>query len=162
MHANEVTDLTFSFTCSLAIMGNLVIECVQWSCITSVLPSLIVLNYFMDLFFTRIFRSKVESECWGMSRTNYLARCLHWVLHWVNLFWWRDLCQPDPGHNWSPHLPHLTDISTPSDTEYPCVAAQGDKRWWWPDCGQTGLQSSVQHSDINMDFWIFLSLLFNH
>ena len=93
----------------------------------------------------------------GMLRNvkKVLARCLHWVLHWVNLFWWRDLCQPDPGHNWSPHLPHLTDILTPSDTEYPCVAAQGDKRWWWPDCVQTGLQSSVQHSYINMDFWIF-------
>ena len=50
----------------------------------------------------------------GMLRNvkNILARCLHWVLHWVNLFWWRDLCQPDPGHNWSPPPPnwHLDTI----------------------------------------------------
>ena len=70
----------------------------------------------------------------GMLRNvkKVLARCLHWVLHWVNLFWWRDLCQPDPGHNWSPLLPHLTDILTPSDTDH-----------WIPVCGSSRRQEMV-------------------
>ena len=152
-------DLTFSFTCSLAIMGNSVIECVQKSCITSSPAECNCFKLFHGFIFHKdiLIKSRI-----GMFRNvkNILPRCLHTseVLHWVNLFWWRDLCQPDPGHNWSaPHsptsLPWLTSLTLNSEyTEYLSVAAQGDKRCWWRRLDQTGLQSSLQHSYINMDF----------
>lgn len=149
-------DLTFSFTCSLAIMGNLVIECVQKSCITSITSGAAQCNCF-KLFHGFIFHKDIliKSRI-GMFRNvrNILPRC-----YIESICFDEEICvslirtiigQLRAGLT---PPPHSTDTLT-LNTEYLSVAAQGDKRCWWRRLDQTGLQSSLQHSYINMDFFV--------